>query len=342
MLSVILPTRNRADLLTSALQSLAAQTLPQDAFEILVIDNGSTDHTKQVVASAGQRLPHLRYFYEPTPGLHRGRHLGMKRAKHDILVYADDDIEAFPGWLEAIAEAFRDPEVALVGGKNLPKFESQPPDWIMKMWEGDHHGHRMLVYLSLLDLGDETREISPYHVFGCNFSIRRSVLIEAGGFHPDAFPLERIQYRGDGESHVARYLSEQRYKTLYHPQASVYHAVPAQRLTEGYFCQRAYHQGISDSYTQIRSLHFGHRRPGGWLRRYYHALRRSLPGKGFRARMRQIWTRGSLDRKDETSSIQLKIRKSYDAGWQYHQKIVKRDPSLLGYVLQDNYMNELE
>ncbi len=56
----------------------------------------------------------------------------MKMAKSDILVYADDDIEAFPTWLAAIAESFQNQDVVLVGGKNLPKFEATPPEWIKK------------------------------------------------------------------------------------------------------------------------------------------------------------------------------------------------------------------
>ena len=77
MLSVIIPTRNRADFLQLALQSLQSQTLPADLFEVLVIDNGSTDNTEQIVASLQQQLGNVRYFFDPTPGLHVGRHLGM-------------------------------------------------------------------------------------------------------------------------------------------------------------------------------------------------------------------------------------------------------------------------
>lgn len=180
--------------------------------------------------------------------MHVGRHLGLKMAESDILVYADDDIEAFPTWLEAIAESFQDSGVVLVGGKNLPKWESDPPDWILKMWEPDKNGNRILGYLSILDLGDEEKEISPFYVFGCNFSIRKRVLLEAGGFHPDGMPKELIIYRGDGETHVSRYIQAKGYKAFYNPKASIYHVIPRKRLTIEYLEYRAFIQGISDSF----------------------------------------------------------------------------------------------
>ncbi len=216
-LSVIIPTRNRAKYLAGALASITGQTYPQELFEVIVVDNGSTDNTKEVCQSFNDRIKNLRYFYEPTPGLHVGRHLGMREAKSEILVYADDDIEAFPTWLEAIAESFQNPEVVLVGGKNLPKWEAEPPDWILKMWEKDKNGNRILGYLSILDLGDEKKFISPFHVFGCNFSIRKNILLEAGGFHPDAMPKELIIYRGDGETHVSEYIHKKKVQGLLPP-----------------------------------------------------------------------------------------------------------------------------
>lgn len=317
-LSVIIPTRNRAKYLSGALESLTRQAYPLDMFEVLVIDNGSTDNTREVCSSFKNRIPKLRYFYEETPGLHVGRHLGMKMAKSEILVYADDDIEAFPTWLEGIEEAFQDKKVVLAGGKNLPKFEVEPPDWIKQMWEKDQQDNRILGYLSILDLGEEKKEINPYHVFGCNFSIRKSVLLEAGGFHPDAMPQELIKYRGDGESHVSRYILEMGYNALYHPKASVYHLVPQSRLTEGYFCRRAYNQGISESYTIIRNQHtYG--RDAFWKIRLQ-KIKLLLQNIFFNKR-------------------QARIGLSYINGYLNHQKEVKRDLLMSNWVFKNNYLD---
>jgi len=252
-LSVIIPTRNRANLLQKALQSIVYQTFDKQKFEVLVIDNGSTDNTKQVVESFATEIPHLHYFYIETPGLHNGRHKGLKEAKADILIYADDDIEAFPTWLEAIYESFRDKDVVLVGGKNLPKFEIEPPEWLSLLWNRKTYLGNTVSYLSILDFGDEKLVIDPMYVWGCNFSVRKKIVYDAGGFHPDAMPNELIKYRGDGESHISNFVKTQGYIAVYEPKASVYHFVAADRMTTKYFKHRAFLQAISDSYTKYRA-----------------------------------------------------------------------------------------
>ena len=320
MLSVIIPTRNRVDLLRLALQSLKSQSLSADFFEVLVIDNGSTDTTKQIVSSYQRQSENIRYFFNPAPGLHVGRHLGMKMARADILVYADDDIEAFPTWLEGIAESFQDREVVLVGGKNLPKFESSPPDWVLKMWEKDNNGYRILGYLSIIDLGEEKKTTSSYHVFGCNFSIRKSVLLSAGGFHPDSMPQELIQYRGDGETHVSKFIESMKYKTMYNPNASVFHVVPQNRLTESYFCKRAYLQGISDSYTQIRNDD---------------NMKASI--QEYITRHLRLWRK---KRRLYFNHRKRHIEYEYYNGYRYHYNSAKNDKTLYEWIIQPNYMNE--
>ena len=133
-LSVIIPTMNRANVLERALQSIVKQSLSNQAYEVIVVDNGSTDDTKAIVNNFDEHIENLVYIYDENPGLHVGRHRGLLAAKADILVYADDDIEALPTWLEGILESFENQSVVLVGGKNIPNFESTPPDWILEMW----------------------------------------------------------------------------------------------------------------------------------------------------------------------------------------------------------------
>jgi glycosyltransferase involved in cell wall biosynthesis len=341
-LSVIIPTRNRAKYLSAALESLTKQTYPVEQFEVLVVDNGSTDNTREVCFSFKNTIPNLRYFYEETPGLHVGRHLGMKMAKSEILAYADDDIEAFPTWLEGIAESFQDKEVVLVGGKNLPKFEAEPPDWILKMWEKNRDGNRILGFLSIMDLGEEIKTVNPCFLYGCNFSIRKTVLLEAGGFHPDAMPQELIRYRGDGESHVSRYILDKGYKATFHPKASIYHVVSSSRLTEEYFCRRAYNQGISDSYTQLRSQHIENaykKLRSHKLVCYFQRLKEMTIIELYRVVIRHL--RNKFLQNDSTSytEIHKKLTRAYNAGYNYHQEMVKKDMKLFQYDLQEHYYN---
>jgi glycosyltransferase involved in cell wall biosynthesis len=252
-ISVIIPTRNRSALLDKALESITRQTLGQENFEVLVIDNASTDNTKQIADKYAGRLP-LTYIYEQSPGLHNGRHHGYKASKSELLLYSDDDIIAFPTWLKTMVDLFdSDPSIAIAGGKNLPDFESEPPDWLRQSWQNIGKDGQIICDLSILDLGDEVKEVSPYFIFGCNFGIRKKILTECKGFHPDGMPFELIKYRGDGESYISHFVKSNGYKAIYHPGASVYHFVPTDRMTLEYFKKRKYMQGISDAYTFLRA-----------------------------------------------------------------------------------------
>src|SRR5215475_7873344 len=124
--SIIVPTRNRAASLARTLQSLCAQRL-QAGYQLLVVDNGSTDETRKVAQEAIATNPQqmIQYIQEPVPGLLSGRHRGALEAKSDLLIFVDDDIEAEPGWLAAFLDSFGDPTVQLVGGPSLPSYEGQ-------------------------------------------------------------------------------------------------------------------------------------------------------------------------------------------------------------------------
>ena len=122
-------------------------------FEIIVIDNGSTDDTAARCNAFSQRTQHFNYRYEQAPGLHIARHLGMRLAKGDVLVYTDDDIQARSSWLASIRASFQDHRVGLVGGKIEPDYESEPPPWVLSMWRRTRYG-TMLPQYSVLDFGD--------------------------------------------------------------------------------------------------------------------------------------------------------------------------------------------
>ena len=127
-------------------------------------------------------------------------------------VFCDDDIKASPTWLEGILESFKDPEIKLVGGNNLPDYETKPPNWLLSLWIPVQWG-RILPYYSLLDFNTEAIEISPYFVWGCNFAIRKSIIFELGGFNPDGMPKNLIKFRGDGETVVSKGILEKNYRT---------------------------------------------------------------------------------------------------------------------------------
>jgi glucosyl-dolichyl phosphate glucuronosyltransferase len=312
MISVIIPTLNRSILLEKTLLSIAAQNLNQKEFEVLIIDNGSTDKTKEVAESC--LLKNVRYISEPKPGLHRGRHRGLFESKGDILVYADDDIEALPSWLSAIKESFADPSVAIVGGKDIPNYESPPPPWVEQLWNKNEEG-KFMTYYSLIDLGEKTKTIDPVYVFGCNFSIRKEILFLVNGFHPDGMPQSLIKYRGDGETYVAEKVKSLGYKTVYNPKASVKHWVPSSRMNKEYLLKRAFADGITRSYCEIRSGNT-EKKLKAWLKSTATTLRSRFQ-----------------------DSLSREISTEFRNGYNFHQNEVRKDQELLKWILKENYLD---
>jgi glucosyl-dolichyl phosphate glucuronosyltransferase len=328
--SVIVPTRNRASTLRACLQSLTRQTLEPEQFEVIVVDNGSSDDTASVVKSFGGALS-LRLLHELEPGLHVGRHAGARAAASDILMFCDDDIEAEPGWVQAVVERFAEADVALIGGNDRPAFEGALPPWLGLWWSrpvevGRRRG-RALGYLSVLDLGVGSFDIDPVWVWGCNFNVRRAALEAARGFHPDGLPKERLRWRGDGEMHVGRTVRERGWRTVFDSAASVRHRVHASRMTPEYFAQRAFAQGVSDSYAEIRR--------GGGLRADWKAPLRHWFAV-WRDR-RQIRAASGDPAVVEWREVLAKVRRAHTDGVAFHRDAVRRDPALLAWVLKEDY-----
>jgi glycosyltransferase involved in cell wall biosynthesis len=322
-ISIIIPTLNRANLLKETLDSIMTQSFPSNRFEVIVIDNGSTDNTKQVVNAFQEKIINLKYIYDDRPGLHIGRNLGALVARAEILVFADDDIEAFPDWLSTIFDCFVDEEVGLVGGNDLPKFEIDPPLWIDKMWRApSHKALNIIEYLSLLNLGEVAKEINPHLVFGCNFSIRKKIVFEAKGFHPDGMPSHLIRFRGDGESYISEYILSKNYKTIFHPAASVFHKVTKNRMTLEYFKGVAFRAGVSNSYTAIRKNLKGIKFSNSLLKRI----------------LKKLFVFLQFTHKDyELKKIELELNNSFERGYLFHQEEVLKDLTLKSWILQSDY-----
>lgn len=325
MLSVIIPTHNRANFLSLALISLTQQTISIDQFEIIIIDNGSTDNTTQIVEEHSSQQNNIRYFYEPEPGLHVGRHRGMLEAKNDILVFADDDIEAFPTWLESIQSVFYDSDVAMVGGNNIPMFLSAPPPWLLALWNKPFKRNvRAIPALSIIEINESSRDYDPYFVWGCNFSIRKAVLLAAGGFHPDGMPRELIRFRGDGETHISRFVKESGMRCIFHPGASIHHKVTPERMTFEYFRQRGFNQGVSDSYRDIRDGK--------------NKLEKNLLIRFIHWGVRQLNYKAYLE--PDAMHALNEMKNGHAEGYAYHQRMYREDPSVKEWTHKEKYFNE--
>lgn len=324
MISIIIPTRNRASLLKDCLKSLTRQDF-KSKYEVLVFDNGSKDSTQFVVKEFQDKLSNLKVFYEPEPGLHIGRNKGIQYSNGNILAFVDDDIEAFPSWLSSINECFKDPSVALVGGNNLPMFLEPPPRWLKKLWDlSNTSGRKCIPSLSLIELTGPNKLISPHLIWGCNFSIRKDILLKAGGFHPDGMPNNLLRFRGDGETHVSDYIYSCGMKSIFHPGASVYHKVTPERMSHSYFRQRGFCQGVSDSYTKLR-LQKHEPKNLNLLKRL----------KNIFSSTSRIYRRIFSDR--EVNLALDAENAGYKEGFTFHQNSYKNDPEVREWVHRPNY-----
>jgi glycosyltransferase involved in cell wall biosynthesis len=132
-ITVIVCTRNRAEQLRSMLESAThIETPGAISWELLVVDNGSADHTSEIVESFARRLP-IRRVSEPTPGLSNARNRGVSEANGEYICWTDDDVLIDPHWLAGYAEAFvRHPEAAYFGGPIELVLEEPTPTWFKR------------------------------------------------------------------------------------------------------------------------------------------------------------------------------------------------------------------
>lgn len=334
--SIIIPTYNGVAKLKKCLEHLSALKKPQNDFEVIIIDNGSTDNTAEIAKS----YDFVRYFYDKTPGLHTGRHLGAKEAIGEILCYLDDDSFVDKNWLIEIEKTFLNQEVKIAGGNNLPEYEIKPPAWLKYFWSDFGFG-KYLCELSLIKFYNKKMKVPTWLVFGCNFIIRKDVILELKGFNPDGIPQNLIKYRGDGETALSCKLNYKGVVAYINPKIIIKHYVPKNRMTIEYFKKRAFYHGVSDSFTQIRKEN-GFEYLDFIPNKNVENIKAPFFQRIYKKLLKPI-VNTLLHKFDVNYKIYLKAKKeyeiSYKEGFDFHQNEVKKDPELLKWVLKDNYLN---
>ncbi len=239
LVSVVICTHNRARYLRETIRSLASQTLRRECFEILVVDNASTDETRCTVLEELSHVKNIRYIYEPVLGLAHARNTGWRNAKGQYVAYLDDDGLACQTWVERIVEAFAtvNPAPGCVGGRVDPIWESPPPAWISddlaSLLAVVNWSHRP-IFLS----GEQ-------YLAGVNMAFPRALLAELDGFHPGVDRLGK-KLLSNGDILIERLLEAKGYGIFYDPNILVRHFVPKLRTTKKWLLKRSYWQGVSD------------------------------------------------------------------------------------------------
>jgi glucosyl-dolichyl phosphate glucuronosyltransferase len=137
--TVILCTYNRCEDLAGALGSIAASQVTNSVtWEVLVVDNNSTDQTRDVVEAFSRQHPgRFRYLFEPKAGKSYALNAGIANTCSEVLAFVDDDVTVEPTWLQNLTAALRDGEWAGSGGRTLPGESFTLPPWLpdnFKMW----------------------------------------------------------------------------------------------------------------------------------------------------------------------------------------------------------------
>ena len=227
-ITVILCTYNRCQDLAGALQSIAiSQVASSVTWEVLVVDNNSTDRTRHVVADFCRWHPaHFRYLFEPHPGKSNALNTGIANARGAVLAFVDDDVNVEPTWLQNLtADLLGDSEWAGIGGRVLAAEKFTPPSWLPDSFHS--------VVFACFDLGNDAAELdhAPY---GANMAYRKSVFEKYGGFRIDLGPTPNSQIRNE-DTEFGRRLLGAGERLRYEPSAVVYHPIPHGRITKEYF-----------------------------------------------------------------------------------------------------------
>jgi glucosyl-dolichyl phosphate glucuronosyltransferase len=220
--SVVISTFNRCELLPRSLESVLAQNAEGCRYEVLIVDNNSTDRTRSVLESYEQRaIPNFRHFFEPRQGVSFGRNTGIAAARAPIVAFTDDDLLPAPDWVLRIKRALdAHPEVAYVGGRVLPSPGQQFPAWLTR-----RHWNPLMLH----DPGEASFYVGSANPVGMgsgNLAVRSDVLREFEGFST-AFP------RGQDRELQLRLWRAGR-RGLYLPALQVFSEVQADRLTKRY------------------------------------------------------------------------------------------------------------
>ena len=242
--SVVLCTYNRAHLLRGALEALAAQSTGL-AWEVIVVDNNSTDDTRAVAAELAGRVPcPVRYVFEKEQGLSRARNRGVHESTGAIIAFMDDDVRPAKDWVDAIEQSMREWSADAVGGRIVPHWESRPPSWIENSVRVKGHCYGVMEF-------SETRTLSfpmtgTPQVWGSSMAFRREALGAVEPFNPLRGVTGQRLWRGE-EVEVLNRLLEQGRRVVYDPRIVVWHQISARRMERRYVRRLFFQTGEGES-----------------------------------------------------------------------------------------------
>jgi glucosyl-dolichyl phosphate glucuronosyltransferase len=253
MLSVIICTYNRERFLAESLISVANQHYPDDSYELILINNASTDSTAQIAIDFAKNYPQVPFhcFMETNQGLSHARNRGIAEAQGDVLVFIDDDIRLNPGYLSEISKFYKDNLSAMSTGNTIiPDYINKEPEW-------------MCVYLApLVGYHAWSKTVVQYSgkrfPVGASMAFRKEVFQKIGGFNTELGRKGKV-LAGNEEKDMFFRMRSAGMNCWFLPHVVLYHIIDDLRLTEEYVRKQATGVGLSE---RIRIRNSG---AGEWL-----------------------------------------------------------------------------
>lgn len=242
--SIVLPTYNRAHVLPQTLERLSDLDYPSNQYEIVIVDNNSTDDTAKIVKKLQKKITNIRYVFEKKQGRTFASIKGINVAKHKKIVFIDDDIHVKKNFLQLYQKAYQaNPTAAIIGGPILAKWPkgSEPRSFLSKVL-----AHHEPWIFGEIDYGKKRRKLRyPNALFAGNMSINLAT------FHQEDTIFSNLLGRKAG----GKYLYAEDYElclrmellrreVIYEPTLLVENAVEVERTTNGYLLKRLLNSGV--------------------------------------------------------------------------------------------------
>jgi glycosyltransferase involved in cell wall biosynthesis len=227
-ISAVICSYNRARFIIKAVESIFAQDVDKAMYEVIVVDNNSTDNTLEVLQQFKTEHPdyNFRFYTETNQGVAHTRTRCAKEAKGELIAYLDDDSMAQPGWLSTTIRFFDEhPEVYSTGGKITPYFLTGIPNWYSKYFFG---------LVGNFDQGPKEKQLTgARYPCGANMAFRKKVFDEIGYFNTDLGRKGTGLLANEEKDIYLRILAHGK-KVFYLPQVEVLHAVESNKFDKNY------------------------------------------------------------------------------------------------------------
>jgi glycosyltransferase involved in cell wall biosynthesis len=222
-ISLVVCTYNRCDLLAFCLQALSNQSVANEVFEVLVVDNNSSDRTQELVRTFMPRMSNLLLVAEDRQGLSHARNRGVVEANSEWVYFVDDDAKVTEDFVERAIALIHEVRPRVFGGSFSPWFHYGRPPWFDDSYASS-------------DLQFSCRSVLPRGKFltGCNFAVHKSIFSEFGMFDPELGMRGNLVGYGE-ETELQRSIQQAGVPIWFDPGLRVEHVVNPERLTPDWY-----------------------------------------------------------------------------------------------------------